>query len=164
MEPCIDKDVVPLLSRPFVPATLLGVLILPACGRPQEAPAKPRAAAMAVRVVTVAQEDVVYAVRAVGSLQADEIVKVTAEVEGAVRDVSFNEGDHVTADTVLVRVDPERYRLEAAQAQAAYQKAEAARAQAEAELTRREALARESLISAEELYRAKQQLRRLLEP
>ena len=47
-------------------------------------------------------------------------MQVTAEVEGAVTEVRFNEGDRVSPQTVLARIDPERYRLEAERAEASF--------------------------------------------
>jgi multidrug efflux system membrane fusion protein len=108
-----------------------------------------------VRAAEVARQDVVYAIRAVGSLSADEVVQVTAEVEGAVRDVTFNEGQRVSPQTLLARIDPERYRLEAQRAEGAYRKAESERARTQAERGRREQLAKEQLVSTEELNRAR---------
>ena len=72
------------------------------------------------------------------------MVQVTAEVEGAVGEVHFHEGDRVTPETVLLRIDPDRYRLEAERAEAAYKKAWPTAPRAQADLERREALARSS--------------------
>ena len=57
--------------------------------------------------------------------------------------------------TVLARIDPERYRLEAQRAEAVYRKAQADQRRAEADFQRREELAREKLVAAEELNRAR---------
>jgi multidrug efflux system membrane fusion protein len=109
----------------------------------------------------VEKKDVVYRVSALGSLEADELVQVTAEVEGALAEVRFREGDRVTPDTVLARIDPERHRLEAARAEATYQRAVADRERAEADLKRREQLAREELVAVEELNRSRRETDRL---
>jgi multidrug efflux system membrane fusion protein len=134
-----------------------------ACNRSQGAVSTPAAAAggpttargLRVRVAPVVAQDVVYDIKAVGSLEAEEMVQVTAEVEGAVTDVRFHEGDHVGPGTVLARIDPDRYRLEAQRAAAAYQKAQVDMRRAAAQLARREALSREELVSTEELNRAR---------
>ena len=82
----------PALARAS-PAWLLG---LAACGGSQGAPAAARRArALAVRVAPARSQDVVYEIKALGSLEAEEMVQVTAEVEGAVSDVHFHEGDRV---------------------------------------------------------------------
>jgi len=129
----------------------------------EAASAKPRegARALSVRVASVTARDVEYTVRALGSLEADELVQIAAQVDGAVTQVLFHEGDRVTASTVLARIDPERYRLEAARAEAAQRKAVADWQRAEADMQRREALAEERLVAVEELNRARQETERL---
>src|SRR6266511_1438444 len=67
-------------------------------------------APLMVRVATVAMQELVYQIKALGSLEAEELVQVTAEVEGAVTEVRFHEGDLVTPKTLLARIDPDRYR------------------------------------------------------
>jgi RND family efflux transporter MFP subunit len=156
---------VPQVSRLAVFGLAAAVaLAVPACrgsqGSPAKGPGGPRGT-LNVRAVPVVRQDVVYSIRAVGSLSADEVVQVTAEVEGPVRDVTFHEGMRVSPQTLLARIDPETHRLEAQRAEASLKKAEADRARAAAELERREQLAREQLVSAEELNRAKQEAERM---
>jgi multidrug efflux system membrane fusion protein len=134
-----------------------------ACGNSQGAPAGARRpTGVTVRVEPVAVRDVVYAIQAVGTLEAEEIVQVTAEVEGAVAAVMFNEGARVSPRTVLAHIDPNRYRLEADRAQAALQRAEADARRAESDFRRREELAGEQLVPAEELTRARAERDRLV--
>jgi membrane fusion protein, multidrug efflux system len=142
-----------------VPAGLLAAtaIALVACKGGQTA-ASPRGAGqrpLTVRAAPVAVQDVVYEIKAIGSLEAEELVQITAEVQGAVADVRFNEGDRVGPSTVLVRIDPDRYRLEAERAEATYRKALADEQRARADLERREALARDQLVAAEELNRSR---------
>ena len=136
-----------------------------ACGRAEgtggPAAGVPARPAVVVRTAPVSVQDVTYEVKALGSLEAQEFVQVTAEVEGAVSEVRFNEGDRVTPRTVLARIDPERYRLEAARAEAALQQAEAEKDRAEADLQRRESLAESQLVAAEELNRSRGETTRL---
>ena len=128
---------------------------------------KPGAAAgrgargLAVRTAPVVARDVVYKVQSLGSLEPEELVQITAEVNGAVKEVRFHAGDRVSADTVLARIDPERYRLEAVRADAAHRRAVADWRRAESDLQRREALAADDLVAAEELNRARQETERL---
>ena len=144
-------------------AVLVASTLAAGCSRSSGAPAGPRrAAGITVRVEPVAVKDVVYAINAVGSLEAEEIVQVTAEVEGAVAAVLFNEGARVSPQTVLARIDPDRYRLEAARAQAAFQRAEADARRAESDYQRREQLAGERLVAVEELTRARAERDRLV--
>lgn len=117
--------------------------------------------ALTVRTAGVQTRNVVYKIQALGSLEAEELVQVPAQVGGAVTEVLFNEGDRVTADTVLVRIDPDRYRLQAEQAEAAYRKATADWKRADADSKRREELAQQQLVAAEELNRAQLEAERL---
>jgi multidrug efflux system membrane fusion protein len=143
----------------LLPALLLSAA---ACSKTQGAPAPQQAQpAIHVRVAPVKSEELVYRVQALGSLEAQEMVQITAQVEGAVSQVLFHEGDRATTETVLLRIDPERYRLEAERTEGAYKKALADEHRAESDLERREALAREKLVAAEELNRARQEAERL---
>ena len=117
--------------------------------------------ALKVRMAPVAARDVVYKVQALGSLEAEELVQITAEVSGAVSEVRFHEGDRVTPETVLLRIDPERYRLEADRAAAAYRRSQADWRRAESDMRRREALEKDQLVAAEELNRVRQETERL---
>ena len=140
------------------------LLVLPACSRsagdPAAAAHKP--AGVRVRVAAVEVRDVTFEVRSLGSLEAEELVQITGEVEGAVSQVLFHEGDRVTPSTVLVRIDPERYKLEADRAEATYQKTLADMRRGQDDLKRREKLAEEHLVAAEELIRSRQQAEQLV--
>jgi multidrug efflux system membrane fusion protein len=92
-------------------------------------------------------------VTALGSLEAEEIIQVTAEVEGAVSEVRFHEGARVTRDTVLVLIDPGRYRLELERAEANYLRAQSDLRRAQEELQRRERLANAELLATDEVAR-----------
>jgi multidrug efflux system membrane fusion protein len=112
-------------------------------------------------VTTVLAQDVVYQIKSPGSMEAEELVQITAQVEGQVTGVQFHEGDHVGRGTVLLRIDPDRYRLELERAEANYQRTLADARRAASDLARREELARENLVAAEELNRARQEADRL---
>ena len=90
-----------------------------------------------VEVEPVSTRAVEYAVNAVGSVEAYEIVQVTARVPGAVEKIHFREGDRVGNGDVLVEIEPDRYRLNVEEARAALAKAKAALDEAEAGLARR---------------------------
>jgi len=133
-----------------------------ACGRSQGAGPPPGAVrALTVRVAPVVAQDVVYEIKAPGTMEAEELVQITAQVEGAATAVHFHEGDRVGRSTVLLRIDPDRYRLELERAEANYQRALADARRAASDLARREQLARENLVAAEELNRARQEAERL---
>jgi RND family efflux transporter MFP subunit len=132
-----------------------GLPLVLACSRTQGAAPAAAARGLSVRVAPAAVQEVVYRISALGSLEAEELVQVTTEVEGAVTAVKFHEGDRVNEKTVLLRIDPERYRLEAERAEATYKKAVADRDRAVAERKRREELASQELVAQEELNRAR---------
>ena len=121
----------------------------------------PGRAPIAVRTAPVTVRDVVYRIEALGSLEPDELTQITAQVEGAVSEVLFREGDRVTPETVLLRIDPERYRLETERAEAALHQAVADAERAGADLRRREELAESRLVAPEELARSRQETARL---
>jgi multidrug efflux system membrane fusion protein len=106
-----------------------------------------------VEVAPVQAQNMVYAVSAVGSVEAFEKVQVTARVSGAVDRVLFAEGEFAQAGQTLVEIETERYRLAVESAQAAYEKAEASKADAEAGLKRRETVTTQNpgLIPGEEV-------------
>jgi multidrug efflux system membrane fusion protein len=140
----------------------LVLLAAAGCGRTQTAAsAKSDRAPLSVRVAPVLKQEVVYRIKALGSLEPEEMIQVTAEVEGAVSEVRFHEGNRVSPSTVLLRIDPERFRLEAEQAEASYNQSLAERGRAEADLKRREELNQSQLVAAEELNRSRGESSRL---
>ncbi|HEY3321414.1 MAG TPA: efflux RND transporter periplasmic adaptor subunit [Planctomycetota bacterium] len=75
-----------------------------------------------------------YEVETTGSLLAEDIYRIDAEVSGVVEGVNFKEGDQVTSQTVLCRVAPRTYQLAAERAKAAYLKAKDACLKAQADV------------------------------
>jgi multidrug efflux system membrane fusion protein len=120
-----------------------------------------RAIQYPVEAAVVEARSVEYRVVAVGSVEAFEIVQVTARVQGVVEAVRFSEGNSTSSGTVLVEIEPERYRLAVESAKATLEKAAAARAEAQAGLDRREgASARQpGIIPAEEIETWRTRLR-----
>ncbi len=107
--------------------------------------------AIPVKAGLVKVQQVTYSIQAVGSLEAEDMIQVAAELDGVLTSVNFREGDRVTTDTVIATIDPDRYKLEADRAEANYRRAVADGSQAAATFARREALAKENLVSAEDL-------------
>ncbi len=135
----------------------LSIALASACGSGSGATAaRPGRPAVVVRTAQVAVQDVAYQIKSLGTLEAQDLVQVTAQVEGAVANVRFHEGDRVTPETVLLRIDPERYRLEAERAEASYRQVSAEAERSQADFARRQELADSQLVAAEELTRAKQ--------
>jgi multidrug efflux system membrane fusion protein len=132
------------------------------CGGTQgAASARPQRQALRVRVAPVLVQDVVHLIKALGSLEAQDMVQVTAQVEGVASDVRFREGDRVSPATVLLRIDPDRHRVEAERAKALKDQATAELGRAQADLQRRESLAASQLLSTEELARSRGENARL---
>jgi len=106
-----------------------------------------------VEVKAVESRKVEYTVTAVGSLEAFERVAVTARVAGAVERVMLAEGQVVKKGQALVEVEPERYRLAVAAAEATLQKAQAAQGEAQAGYARRQQASEKNpgLIRGEEI-------------
>lgn len=71
------------------------------------------------------QRPLVYYVDTVGVLEAEGQTEIAAGVNGVVDEVLFREGDEVTADRVLIKIDQKRYVSQARVAEANMQRAEA---------------------------------------
>ena len=89
------------LASRIVPVTIL--LLAIACRGAAPAKGPQRAGGVAVRTAPVTIRDVVYEIRALGSLEAPERVQVVAEVEGAVAEVLFN--DQMSQGFVLLTLN-----------------------------------------------------------
>ena len=136
------------------------------CGGKSEPPAggdvrARRSVQFPVEVVRVGAQDVEYRVVAVGSVEAFEVVQVTARVQGVVEAVRFAEGDRVEVGRALVEIEPERFRLAVEAARATLEKADATRAEADAGIARRESANERNpgVIPAEELESWRTRLR-----
>src|SRR2546428_391454 len=129
----------PSFSRLSALSCLAFLPVLAACKGTQGSTASPAARPkLTVRVAPVIAQDVVYEIKAPGTLEAEELVQITAQVEGAVTGVRFHEGDAVGRGTVLLRIDPDRYQLELKRAEANYQRTLADARRAAADLAPRE--------------------------
>jgi multidrug efflux system membrane fusion protein len=140
------------------------LLLLAAC-KPGGAAAPPPGAgapkrAFPVEVHTVTTEDVKYTIDAVGSLEPEEQVKVTARVQGMVEKVLFEEGTKVTTKTVLAEIDRSRYQMLADRAKASQERAAADMKKAEIVLQNRMELKKKDpgYVSDEEIATLSSQL------
>ena len=113
-----------------------------------------------VEVRTVVTEDVQYAIDAVGSLEPEEQVKVSARVAGMVEKVMFEEGSKVTPQTILAEIDRSRYQMLADKAKAAHEKSAAEVRKAEIVLQNRQELKKKDsgYVSEEEIATLASQL------
>lgn len=139
------------------------VVLLGGCGAKEAAKGKGGGAGgrkFPVETEPVALREIRPKVSAVGSLEASSIVEVTARVGGVAEKVTFREGERATPDRVLVEIEPERYRLAAAQARANLARTEAAADLAASALARREQLREKDAgwVSAEEIATARSRL------
>lgn len=87
--------------------------IAPAAGGPaaQKAPV--------VEAVPVMSAPMQRTIEAVGTLQSNESVVIRPEITGRVAEILFEEGQDVTKDTPLIRLDDSVYRAQLAEAEAA---------------------------------------------
>ena len=145
--------------------TLIVVLAALTACRPA-APSGPSGAAAVtkrafpVEVREVGTEDVQYAIDAVGSLEPEQEVRVTARVAGVVEKIHFAEGTKVTPQTVLAEIDRSRYGLLADRARANREKSAADVKKAEIVLQNRQELKKKDpgYVSDEEIATLTSQL------
>ena len=106
-----------------------------------------------IQAAPVEARNVEYILNAIGTVEAFEIVQVTARVAGVVEQVRFTEGDFVKMDQTLVEIEPDRYRLTVDAARATLEKTNASKAEMEGSLNRRETMVTTNpgLIPGEEL-------------
>jgi len=115
------------LRHGLLPVLTLLAVTLSSCSKSTGTKTTAGAAAGAkqpVEVTTIARRDLVESLSLVGSLAANESAQLRAEISGQVRAVQFQEGDHVTKDQVLVKIDDAELRAQLAQAQASFLLAE----------------------------------------
>jgi multidrug efflux system membrane fusion protein len=110
--------------------------------------AKPPERRYLVRTAPVRVQPVQYSFDATGSLQADNIYRIDAQVGGVVEGVNFKEGDRVTPQTVLCRISPRTYELAAQRAKVAWQTAKDAWQKALADLADTERKSRNDVLRA----------------
>jgi len=100
-------------------AALLALLLLAAwLGLRQGAPANHAQAAVPVRVVSVAQQDVPRFTSAIGSVQSLHSVEIRPQVEGVLTQVLVKEGQWVKAGDLLATLDDRAIRASLDQARA----------------------------------------------
>lgn len=108
-----------------------------------------------VEVAVVATQDLIQSLRAPGTVEAFEVVQITARVAGPLDRLLVAEGDHVAVGDQIAVIDAARYRLALNTAQAQVARAEAGRDDARAAAARREELAKDNRIQQEEVQQAR---------
>lgn len=94
-------------SLPYIAGTLCLPLALAACSKKQERP--PRPVAM-VSVAPARRATVPYVIEANGVVTPMQSVAVTAQVDGIIQSVDFQEGQDVQQGQALFHIDPRPYR------------------------------------------------------
>jgi RND family efflux transporter MFP subunit len=127
-------------------ATVLGSLLLSACGQGNQyvAPPPPK-----VTVATPAKQSVTRFREATGNLTAFNSADLVARVPGFVKTINYEDGARVTKGTLLFTIEPEPYRVKLEQAKAAEAGATATLKQAQASFQRQaDLLARQTASQA----------------
>jgi membrane fusion protein (multidrug efflux system) len=95
-----------------------------ACSRKAEPRAAAQAQKQAVEVTPVTRRDLAETLTVVGSIAANESAAVRAEISGQVRAVFFDEGQRVTKDQILLKIDDSELRAQFAQTESRFKLAE----------------------------------------
>ncbi|MEB0047513.1 MULTISPECIES: efflux RND transporter periplasmic adaptor subunit [unclassified Pseudomonas] len=109
--------------------------------RAQAVPVKAEASAVPVQMTQVSLQDLPIWISAIGNVQALNSVNVRVRVDGELQKVLFNEGQTVTAGSLLAVIDPRVYQAQVAQAQALVSKDQAQLANLRVNLDRASKLA-----------------------
>ncbi|NVZ18900.1 efflux RND transporter periplasmic adaptor subunit [Pseudomonas costantinii] len=109
--------------------------------RAQAAPLTVEASAVPVRLSAVSRQDLPIWISAIGNVQALNSVNVRVRVDGELQKILFNEGQMVTAGSLLAVIDPRVYQAQVAQAQALVAKDQAQLANLRVNLDRASKLA-----------------------
>ncbi len=107
----------------------------------QAAPVKTDSGAIPVQMTQVSRQDLPVWISAIGNVQALNSVNVRVRVDGELQKVLFNEGQTVTAGSLLAVIDPRVYQAQVAQAQALLAKDQAQLANLRVNLDRASKLA-----------------------
>lgn len=103
-----------------------------------------------VKVWEVEKRSVRPFIDTIGSLNPNDEVVISSEVDGILKDIRVDEGTPVAKGMVLARVDDTDYRLAAATAEAVVRQAEANLANLTTERKRKEALFKEELVTSQQ--------------
>ena len=103
-----------------------------------------------VRVLPAEMKKVQPYLETTGTLNADEEVTVSSEVDGIVRQLKVEEGSSVKKGSLLVEINEVDYMLDKKRSDAALKQAEANLANAKAEYQRKESLYKEELITKQQ--------------
>ncbi|HPI92969.1 MAG TPA: efflux RND transporter periplasmic adaptor subunit [Deltaproteobacteria bacterium] len=142
-----------LRMRRFVYAACAGLFIAAALFAPgcsQKAEEKKAEKIVNVKVMTVKKETVRPYIETVGSLEPNEAVIVSSEVDGILREILVDEGARVTKGMVLAKVNDTDFRLGVQASSAALKQARANLENAETMFKRMDALYGQKVVSKQE--------------
>ena len=127
-------------------------LLLGACGKENQyvAPPPPK-----VIVQFPLQQTVTPYLEATGNIASENNIKLVARVEGYIQEIKYKDGDVVKKGAPLFIIEPEPYKVQLEQAQAAEEGAKATLVNAEAEFTRQEQLQAKDVSTQANLDRAR---------
>jgi len=135
---CVPKDLLRAAQARLLLLAGMGMLtLLAACGQENRfiAPPPPK-----VTVQLPLQQTVTPYLEATGNAASVNTVKLLARVEGYVQEIKYQDGAVVKKGTPLFVIEPEPYKVQLEQAQAAEEGAKATLINAEAEFTRQQEL------------------------
>ncbi|MFE1603107.1 efflux RND transporter periplasmic adaptor subunit [Methylobacterium sp. ID0610] len=146
--------------RPIPLAAPLAAALLAALAGPAAAGDAPQPASLAeVKTVTAARNAVAGEVVLTGDVQAKFLSNVAFRVTGKIAERLAEVGDHVGADQVLARLEPQEQRVNVETAEAALTSAEALLTQAKVNFERQQALMRSGYTTRSSYDQAEQNLR-----
>ena len=135
---CVLKDLLRAAETPLLVLAGTGMLmLLAACGQENRfiPPPPPK-----VTVQLPVQQTVTPYLQATGNAASVNTVKLVARVQGYVQEIKYQDGSAVKKGTPLFVIEPEPYKVQLEQAQAAEEGAKATLINAEAEFTRQQEL------------------------
>ena len=103
-----------------------------------------------VRVLPAEKKKVQPYLETTGTLNADEEVTVSSEVDGIIRQIKVEEGSLVNKGSLLIEINEIDYMLDSKRSEAALKQAEANLDNAQAEYKRQEALYKEELVTKQQ--------------
>ena len=137
------RSVVPLI------AMLLPVLVITACGNPEETAGA--AAALPVGVIQVERQDVPLSIDMVGTTMGMQDVPIRARVEGFLETLNFQEGRFVKKGDLLYTIDAQPFQARLVEAQSRLAASQTNLAKAQADLSRIRPLAEMDAVSQQDL-------------
>jgi multidrug efflux system membrane fusion protein len=130
--------------------TVCAGLALSGCSKNERAAAS-APPTVPVSVATVEEKDMPVAIRAIGNVEAMESVVVKSQIAGEIVAVHFREGQDVRQGSLLFEIDPRQARAELARAEGTLARDIAQAKNARAQAQRYERLAKEGVVSSQEL-------------